>query len=297
MAQRKRNPGAIRDLEESTGSLVSTVSGLSNQVAQINTSLGVYLTGCIPSNSTGDPTNDLDFSGGFAFSGTRGFTVTGMTKRMDANWAAGSGNGMRAAGSATWGTATDRYLFLLLGATGNFDFGADSVLTASNLLTDAAGVFPVAKRVSALRTATAAWQTFSARELGIGTVEYEIAPTFQVAKNWTASDDTAQIGTLADVPGGIKTKARLGCYLLDSTSTGLNSAMIISSLDQADIAPSLTPGSVAGQIVLSGSGITRGMGEVEVEISTARTYRYRALNTTSDHLAEFSLLSWEDSRA
>lgn len=298
MAQRKRNPGAIRDLEETQGALVSTVSGLSDQVAQINTSLGVYLTGCIPSNSTGDAVNDLDFSSGFAFSGTRGYTITGMTgKRMDANWAAGNGNGMRAAGSATWGTATDRYLFLLLGATGNFDYGADSVLTASNLLTDTLGVFSVAKRVSALRTTTAAWPTFSAREVAIGTVEYEITPTFQLTKDWTASDDTRQTGTLADAPGGIKVKARMGGYLLDTTSTGQSSAMIVSSLDQADVAPTVAPASFLGQIVVSGTGVTRAAAEVEVETSTVRTFGYRVSNTTTDHSASFCLLGWEDSRA
>lgn len=283
MAQRKRNPGAIRDLEAKT----------------FHGPNGVFLTGCIPSNSTGDATNDLDFSAGFYLDEIRSYVVTGMTgKRQDANWAVGNGNGMRAAGSATWGTATDRYLFLLVNPdTGQFDYGSDTVLTASNLLTDAVGQFSVAKRVSALRTATAAWQTFSAREVGIGIVQYKLPITFQFTKDWTASDDTAQTGTLADVPGGIKVKAKISAVFRDSTAT-VQSAIVFSSFDQPDVAPSPGVSTFAAHIHIfnGGGGDVRQSAEIEVETSTSRTIRYRANGTTSDHSVGVCLDSFEDSR-
>lgn len=308
-----RIPGAVRDLESkvataessittlqtNVASLQSSVSTIQSEIAQIQDSVAGYITGCIPSNGT-DATNDINFSAGFVFDGTRGYTVGAQTKRADANWAAGTGNGGKASGASAWGAA-DWHLFVLLNpTTGATDFGFDTSLTGANLITDATSAgFTVARRVSSLRTSAAAWPLVSARETAFGVVEYLLkTPVFQFSKAWGGADNNAQTGTLSDVPGGIQVNAILGWQFYDATPSG-GSAILITSLDQTDTAPDGAVGSTVCTFRLAqtdGTIDACASGVVVTRTSTSRTLRYRTAGSTADHSTGACLIGWEDSR-
>lgn len=61
-----------------------------------------YIDGCILSNNSGDATNDIDIAAGVCRNNgnTANISVAALTKRLDANWAAGTNQGMRYSGAA-----------------------------------------------------------------------------------------------------------------------------------------------------------------------------------------------------
>jgi hypothetical protein len=274
-------------------------------IASIHGGLSGYITGCIPSNNGSDATNDIDFSVGRAFDGTRGYAVAAMTKQANAGWALGTAAGGMASSAGTpktFSSTTDYHWFLLLNpSTGETDYGCDTLVTAADLLTTAAvsaAGFTVALRATSFRTGgSAAWPVFSAREIGIGQVEYVIASVFQDTKDWAGADDTAQTGTLVNAPGGLKLLSKIGAMFTD-TSFGSASALLISSFDQPDTAAGSGAASFVGQLALAGTAgdVVRVACEVQVRTNTSREFRYRGIGTTVDHTAGFCLHGWIDTR-
>lgn len=257
--------------------------------------------GVIVSNGT-DATNDIDFSAGVRRNSTNAYTIVAgaMTKRADATWAAGTGNGGMASG-VTW-AANDFHLFLLGKSTDPtaHDYIFDTSLTCANGLADAAVItagFDIYKRVSSLRTASAAWPLISAREIATGLIEYLLkTPVFQLEKDWSGNDDTAQTGTLGAVPGGIQVTAVLNVVFTDTTASS-QSGMLVTSIDQSDTSGSVVNSEYVSTLSISsnsGSG-SRGVCVLKVRTSTSRTFRYRGISTTSDHVTAFCLTGWEDS--
>lgn len=260
-------------------------------------------SGCIPSNGT-DATNDLDFSVGIQRNSSNTYTIranSAFTKRADATWAAGTGNGGLAA-TLTW-AANDWHLHLL-GKSADptaFDYIFDTSATCVNGLADdaveAAG-FDIYKRVGSLRTGGAAWPSFHAREVAIGKVRYLLkAVVFELTKDWAGADDTAQTGTLAAVPGGIQVDAILGVVFTDSSAAAV-SALLVSSLDQTDTAANSALSTYVGTIRLTSTAGANSSAScvIPVSTSTSRTFRYRGADTTVDHNASFCTHGWEDTR-
>jgi hypothetical protein len=280
-------------------------------VATIHAGLSGFIAGCIPSNPSGggsDPTNDMVFSVGRAFDGTRGYATAALTKRADAGWALGTAAGGMASVAGTpitFAATTDFHWFLLLNPiTGETDYGCDTSVIAANLLTTAAASaagFTVALRATSLRTgAGAAWPTFKAREIALGAVKYLVkVPAFESgsSKNWSGADDAAQTATLALVPGGIQVTAIFGAVFQD-TSASAASAILFTSLDQDDTAPSATAASHMGSLKLvpNGGGNSAASGEFQIETSTGRQFRYRGAGTTADHELGVNTQGWIDSR-
>ena len=83
-------------LEETTSA--ATVS-VSNLITINDQRINGY--GLVPSNNSADSTNDIDFTAGKCWDTTRTnyITVAAMTKRADAPWAAGTGEGMMDTGA------------------------------------------------------------------------------------------------------------------------------------------------------------------------------------------------------
>lgn len=117
-------------------------------------------------NNGTDATNDIDFvangkavqcrdvSGNMLWVTPAAGTVT---KRADAAWASGSGNGGMGSG-LTFSTSTEYYFFLITNGT-SIDYGFDTSITAANLRTSTGWAYY--RPVGWLKTAgTAAWRTF-----------------------------------------------------------------------------------------------------------------------------------------
>lgn len=270
--------------------------------ASIYVRSGVY--GNVPSNAA-DATNDLTFSAGRRNDSTNVYTIISgaMTKRSDAAWSAGTGNGMLASGATAWG-ATDYHYFLLGKSTdpNAHDYVQDSSVTCANGMADAniiAAGFDIFKRVYSERTAGAAHRLITAREIATGLLEVLLmTPIFEIFKDWSGVDDGAQTGTLAGgVPGGIQVNAILAGIFQDG-SPGATSGLMITALDQTDTALSLTLSSFLAEIRLLASADSS-INETclkKVRTSTSRTFRYRGSGTTVDHTAAFMCQGWEDSR-
>ncbi|MDX1268115.1 MAG: hypothetical protein R3311_12200 [Oceanisphaera sp.] len=99
-----------------------------------------YIYGCGLSNNSSDSNHDIDVAAGKVKDSTNAYTmeVSALTKRIDANWAAGTGNGGFPSGLTlspdTW------YRVFVIGKTdGTTDIGFDTDASATNLLSDATG--------------------------------------------------------------------------------------------------------------------------------------------------------------
>lgn len=97
-----------------------------------------YIDGMITSNGT-DADHDIDISAGVCRSSDNALTLSlaaGITKRIDSNWSAGTGNGgfpsALSLSNDTW-----YHVFIIGKADGTTDAGYDSDITATNLLADA----------------------------------------------------------------------------------------------------------------------------------------------------------------
>ncbi len=129
-----------------------------------------YIVGLVPTNNSSDATNDIDFSEGIARDSGHNENIyaSAMTKRADATWAAGTGNGGMADG-VSFGANTF-HLFALGSSKGqsNHDFGFDTSLTAANLMADAAVVaagLDIFRRVGSFITFGAAWISMEVNEV------------------------------------------------------------------------------------------------------------------------------------
>lgn len=107
--------------------------------------------GCRLSNNAADSNNDIDISSGFWMDSTniiRMYAETGMTKRLDAAFAAGTNAGGLFTGSKANSTAY--HVFLLFKADWTPDFGFDTTLNATNRPV----AFPYYRRIGTIFTDT-----------------------------------------------------------------------------------------------------------------------------------------------
>jgi hypothetical protein len=92
------------------------------------------------SNAVGDPTHDISVSAGKCVDKAASLVMVlaATTKRLDAVWAAGTGQGGRATATTLVG-AKWFHVFAIAKVDGTVDVGFDTADNAVNLLTDAAG--------------------------------------------------------------------------------------------------------------------------------------------------------------
>ncbi len=165
-----------------------------------------YITGLVPTNNSGDATNDIDFSEGIARDSEDNDNIhaSAMTKKADATWAPGTGNGGMAAG-VSFGANTF-HLFVLGSSKGqsDHDFGFDTSLTAANLMADAAVVaagLDIFRRVESFITTGAAWISMEVNEITGGGLRcyYNATPTDLSSYNGATTRQTLALTIPSDV--------------------------------------------------------------------------------------------------
>lgn len=119
--------------------LVAKGSGsvVANGIAINGAMLRNYIDGLGMTNNASDPNHDIDFAAGAAANSSNVTTIvnTGtITKRIDAAWSAGTGNG-GLPNTVSYASNTVYHCFIIKDAGGTVDFGFDTSLTASNLIT------------------------------------------------------------------------------------------------------------------------------------------------------------------
>ncbi|WP_431321681.1 hypothetical protein [Rhizobium sp. YTU87027] len=182
-----------------------------------------HFNGLTLSNDAGDLTNDIGIAIGAAASENDISPIlmaltSALIKRLDANWSAGTNNGMRYSGAAIANTTYHIYLCSTAGG-GNVDIYADPSADLSTVLTHlqaetGGSAYTKLRRIGSIVRISAAIQLFKQ----VGTVFIINNVTEQTASSTSAK----ALRTLTSVPSGISVRARLAISLQLGSSASVN---------------------------------------------------------------------------
>lgn len=247
-----------------------------------------YLQGLKIENDSGDTEHDINFNIGAARDQANAINLnftTALVKRIDANWAAGTGNG--GFPSALTLAANTWYHCFVIGKTdGTVDAGFDTSLTAANLLADATG-YTGYRRVGAVRTDASQniYQFFHY----VTTVERKflwITPELEV--NVSDSGGSAVLRTLK-TPLGIETNAIINVQLDFADQAGTQ--LYISYPGVTDQAPGFSA-PLSSLDIGQRSGFNSG--KLEVLTNTASQCRSRIDTPSAFVTLRISTLGWRE---
>lgn len=242
-----------------------------------------YLDGCTITNNSSDSTNDIDFAAGSCRDSTNAVnhTCAAMTKRLDADFTEGTGNGMRYSGAAI--TDTTYHLFSITKADGTQDWFAYASVDPTAVLPTGYTTF---RRVGSIIRASSAIVGF----IQSGDQFWRKVPLQSVATSSLNPGTSALTATLG-VPAGLELVASITFEIRAGTSSDIYG--LVTSPDQTDTAPSATAydlrsGSAAGAL----SGVTN----IERRTSTTRTLRYRIGTSSTNDAVGIICHGWLDQR-
>jgi hypothetical protein len=206
--------------------------------------------------------------------------ASALTKQADATWAVGTAAGGMAAGESLPTSGTIHVWLIKRSDTGVVDVMFNDHATSALAPTLPTG-YDYKRRIGSYRTDGSAniingdwWGTGLSR-----TFMYD-TPILDVS---TANPGTNAVTAALSVPSGIKVLARMNIM------GGTNLSAYVSSLDNADLAPSATVAPLAS----GGGGPSGGVPSQAVAVTnTSAQIRYRALNDVAIYIAT---LGWEDS--
>lgn len=192
------------------------------------------------SNSPGDLTNDIDIEAGVALAVASPYhqmiAAAAWTKKIDVAWAAGTAAGGRASSTNLTGAKTFHVFMISKPSTAAtaavIDFGFDTSLTATNLLSDATGY------TEYLRIGSILWD-------GAAIVPfYQDGDDFYLktpVESLAATDfPTSATATALSVPTGLVLQAHFMVGLNESSAGSADFYGVISNSILGDIAPSST---------------------------------------------------------
>lgn len=246
-----------------------------------------HLYGLTLSNNGSDATNDIDIAAGVAIDGTNVKTLrlaSALTKRLDASWAVGTGNGGLDTGSIA---DTTYHVWLIMRS----DTGVvDALFSASASSPTMPANYDYKRRIGSIIRASSAIRAFT-----------QAGDEFL----WTASPIQDYAGTPSDdnaaslaitVPSGVTLTAILQHGIQDTTPGAVTYALL-SSLAVTDVAPSSVRhngfiyGSAAMAAIPNGS-----IAEVRVRTNTSAQVRRRITGRTADHFQIVNTVGWIDTR-
>ena len=196
-----------------------------------------------------------------------------ITKRIDAVWAVGTGNGGRAS-AVSLSANTTYHFFLITKADGTADAGWDTSLTATNLLADATG-YIYYRRVMSIKTdASANIPQFTQR----GNYFHLHEPT-QTRARANITVTTAQTQTTS-APTGLDTiTAHIQSMMSGETGSTKDFWGLLSSLSVTDIVPTSTIHNAQGRRRSSHSADVMNRNEVPLNSSAQFRSRWSATDT------------------
>lgn len=192
-----------------------------------------YRYGCALSNNSGDATNDIDIAIGNHRDSTNSVNMDGaaMTKRLDADWAAGTNQGMRYKGAAI--ANTTYHIYKVSKAAGaDVDYYAHTSTTVATVITalqaeTGGGDYLYARRIGSIIRAGAVILPFDQRDN-----EFSLrTPVVDINVSDCTTSSTTR--TLASVPTGIIANASLTAFAYKASNYA---AVYIRALTQADVA-------------------------------------------------------------
>lgn len=241
------------------------------------------LYGLTLSNNGSDATNDIDIAVGVANDSTnvRVMKLTGaLTKRLDAAWAVGTGNG----GLDTGAIANTTYhMWLIIRSdTGVVDVLFSTSASAPTMPTN----YDYKRRIGSIVRSGGAIKTF------VQTNDVFMLGTPVLDVDAANPGGTAQTRTLS-VPLGIKVSAIVGHTLID-TGSGVTQAALLSDLAQPDVAPSTS----MWDVLIVSVGTTDMVNTIEKEVvtNTSAQIRSRMSGSSASHTEEIFTFGWRDNR-
>lgn len=230
--------------------------------------------GLLWSVNAGDATNDIDISVGAMADTTGTFILrlaSAITKRLDASWAVGTGNG----GLDTGAVGNSEYYGWLIARsdTGVVDFLWSLSATAPTMPANydfKAGPCAWVKRSGG---ANLAWKTYETAGGGVDFVFVTPIRDVNLANTLTTTRRTDALS----VPKNFSTRAMFRVYLFDASNT---SQTVICNPDETDVAPSSTD--TPGANVFSSTSAD-GVEELSIRTSATGTIASRSLLATVDN--------------
>ena len=189
-----------------------------------------FIEGLQLANNGADAVEDIDVAVGFCRAeniDTNMDLAALLTKRIDANWAVGTGNGGFPSGLTLTNDTWYHFFLIKRTDTGVVDAGFDTSLTATNLLADATD-YDAYRRIGSIFRATATNLAFFQNE-----EHFMIDVPINDVPN-EASSATAQLKTLT-TPLGLKTLA----LIKSSVDASGQVSILITDPQQTDSAPVL----------------------------------------------------------
>lgn len=238
-----------------------------------------YLFGLTLSNNGSDPTNDIDIAAGFAVDSTAAVTIAGtaMTKRLDANWAAGTGNGFR--NSAVAIANTTYHIYAVSKASGaDPDYYAHTSTTIATVIAalqaeTGGSSYIYARRIGSILRVSNTIRAFDqfGDEFWIDTAILDVDAT---------DPGTSAVTRTLSVPAGINVQA-----IMNVVGSGCD--VYLSSLANTDSAPNF--GGNPGTTVQNTGGV-----QARVWTNTSSQIRSRVSASGSGEIIRIATLGWRD---
>lgn len=231
-----------------------------------------YIWGRLYSNGPGDTVNDITITTGGGPSDDASYYITcaAITKRSDAAWAVGTGNGWLDTGSIADG---DYYMWDIARSDTN---ATDSLLSLSATSPTMPTNYDKKNRIGWIKRAGGTILQFHLYETAGGGVEFKYdAPILDV--DLTNTLTTTRRTDVLSVPQDFSTVAIVRAYINDASAQAI---AVITCPDETDAAPSTSVS--PGANIISGSGVTYGNRELMIRTSAAGRIAARATLATVD---------------
>lgn len=250
--------------------------------------LAGHLYGMTLSNNSTDATNDIDFAAGQAIDSTnaQAITCSAMTKRLDAAWAAGTGNG----GLDTGSIANTTYHCFAIKK--DSDGSGDFLFSASATSPTMPSGYTYFRRIGSIVRASGAIRAFSQ----FGDRFLYDAP---IGGDYnTANPGTSAVTITLSVPTGGLCEAIIDVTLLDLTPAS-NTVLWISPLSMTDVDPGA--GSGTAQLGIQGAAgkasiPERSTGQLSVATNASAQIRARLNASDADRILVIQTSGWIDRR-
>jgi len=254
-----------------------------------------YLAGLTLSNNSSDATNDIDIASGACRDSTDAVDIvlSGVTKRLDAGWAAGEGGGMRNSGASIADGAYHIYAVAKAGGA-DADIYAHTSTTIATVMTalqaeTGGSAYIYARRIGSIVRASGAIRAF----VQDGDDFHWLSAAADVA---ATNPGTSAVSRTLTVPSGIRVKVSIGVYLLHNT--GVTQCFgLITDLSANDRTPSATDHNfTATQEDLGGGSSGRDAAALQVFTNTSAQVRSRISQSSAGSTLYINTFGWRDRR-
>lgn len=242
------------------------------------------LWGLTLSNNGTDATNDIDIAAGTAIDSTNAQFMTlasALTKRLDATWSVGTGNGGLDTG--TIANATYHVWQIMRSDTGVVDALFSTSATSPTMPAN----YDFKRRIGSIVRASATIRAFTQ----IGDVFTWSVPIQDIS---ALNPGTSAVTATLSVPTGIVVSADIVAQYLPDNNFVTDSFMLVTALTQANTTPSSTLYHLGLQED-NGAGAATAL-SMSVATNTSGQIRYRISRSTSYLTVTIVTIGWVDTR-